>query len=124
MQTQVRRSAKAAIAPESEAVEQIALALMGVGTLPEARLAVTATWDRSDAPCAVGRDVIVAALADNEAPVSITIDQVVTHGKAGTVSGRLTRDGSGTHLFCHIIRFTTAQCHDIAQLVSFEQRER
>ncbi|WP_417242941.1 hypothetical protein [Celeribacter sp.] len=123
MQTQVHRSAQAGAAPEGAVAERIALALMGVGTLNAEILAETATWDRSNAPCAVGRAIILTTLCDIIRPVSITIDQVVAHGKAATVSGRLTRDGSGTHLFCHIIRFTTPRCRDIAQLVSFEQRE-
>lgn len=124
MTPQVHRTSKSAQTRDAAHAEQIALALMGVGNLNGHQLVDAATWDRSDAPCALGRDVILAAMSATRPPVSITIDQVITHGKAGTVSGRLTRDGSGTHLFCHIIRFTTTQRRDIAQLVSFEHIER
>ncbi|WP_439103131.1 hypothetical protein [Celeribacter marinus] len=124
MTPRVHRTSKSAQTRDAAHAEQIALALMGVGDLNAGQLVDAATWERSDAPCAVGRDVILAAVSAIHPPVSITIDQVIIHGKAGTVSGRLTRDGSGTHLFCHIIRFTTAKRDDIGQLVSFEHLER
>lgn len=104
-------------------VTEIALALMGVGRLDVMTLAETASWDHSGAPCVLGRDAIAEHLSQIAPPQSISIDQVTSHGKAGTVSGRLTRDGIGTLLFCHILRFTDASCREIAQAVSFEQRD-
>lgn len=110
--------------PAAQRADAIARALMGIGTLDASRLAETASWERSDVQATVGRAAISQALETLTPPVSIHIDQIVAHGKAATVSGRLTRDGSGTMLFCHIIRFTNAKALEIAQLVSFELIER
>ncbi len=83
----------------------------------------TASWDQTGMPCVLGREAIAAHLLHATPPQSILIDQVVCHGKAGTVSGRLTRDGVGTMVFCHVIRFTDPSCRQIAQAVSFERRD-
>nr|WP_319250035.1 hypothetical protein [uncultured Celeribacter sp.] len=120
----VRRSEDCARSPQSEAATEIALALMGIGNLPDALFAETASWERSDAPCAVGHAAIRNGLATQSAPESLYVDQVVTHGRAATVSGRLTRDGTGTMMFCHVLRFTDSSCHTLAQIVSFERPDR
>ena len=115
--TAVLRSPDCGNSPKNARAEEIALALMGVGALPEDRLAEAATWDFAGGAVA-GRDAIRARAASQRAE-RITIDQVVTHGRGGSVSGRVTRGGD-TRLFCHVIRFTSAAGRDIAQLVSFE----
>lgn len=98
--------------------QQIALALMGVGALDPLSLAQNAVWDGLGGARA-GRAAIGAALAEIAPPDKIRIEQVVTHGKAGSVSGRITRAGT-TRLYCHVIRFTSAAQTQVAQIVSFE----
>lgn len=115
--TDVRRSADCGKSPTSTRAEGIALALMGVGALDHALLAEAATWDRPEG-AVTGRAEICAAATAQKADL-IRIEQVVTHGRAGSVSGRVTRRGE-TRLFCHVIRFTSASAQEIAQLVSFE----
>lgn len=99
--------------------EEIALALMGVGPLPADLIAADATWERGQNGPASGRDAILSAFRAIKAPDSITVEQVVAHGRAATVSGRLTRAGQ-SRIFCHIIRHTTQAATEIAQIVSFE----
>ncbi|MCB1336291.1 MAG: hypothetical protein KDK10_02130 [Maritimibacter sp.] len=115
--TEVRRSTDRGTSPENARAEAIALALMGVGTLEADALAEAASWDRPEGAFS-GRAAICARAEAQRADL-IRIEEVVTHGRAGTVSGRVTR-GTETRLFCHVIRFTTASAHEIAQLVSFE----
>ena len=91
---------------------------MGVGALPAEMLAEAASWDRPGG-AVTGRAAILEAVAGTAPADLIRVEQVVTHGRAGSVSGRVTRDGS-TRLFCHVIRFTSASAKQIAQLVSFE----
>lgn len=99
--------------------EDIALALMGVGPLPSDMIADDATWERGQDAPAAGRLAIVKVFKALKAPDSITVDQVVSHGKAATVSGRLTR-GTQSRIFCHVIRHTSEAATQIAQIVSFE----
>ncbi len=116
--TEVIRIAGSGDSAEEARAEQIALALMGVGRLDPSALAEAATWDGASGALA-GRSAIVAALEAVAPAEKIRVEQVVTHGKAGSVSGRVTRAGQ-TRLYCHVIRFTSVAAHQVAQLVSFE----
>jgi len=115
--TEVRRSPDCGNSPKNETAERIALALMGVGALDDTMIAEAASWDRPDG--AVTGRVAIRATAEAQTADLIRVEEVVTHGRAGSVSGRVTRGGD-TRLFCHVIRFTGAAATQIAQLVSFE----
>jgi len=115
---EVIRSGDCANSPKNARAEEIALALMGVGELPDTLLAENAVWDGAGGALS-GRDAIRAACAQLPEAEKIRVEQVVTHGKAGSVSGRITRGGE-TRLFCHVIRFTSTTARQIAHLVSFE----
>lgn len=115
---EVIRSADCGNSPKNAAAEELALALMGVGELAPTRLAESAVWEGAQG-ARTGRAAIGTAL-DGLAPADkIRVEQVVTHGRAGSVSGRITR-GTETRLFCHVIRFTTAAQREVAHIVSFE----
>lgn len=115
---EVIRSPDCGNSPKNALAEDIALALMGVGELPETLLAPDAVWDRASGALS-GRDTIAAAVAAITPPDRIRVEQVATHGRAGSVSGRITRGGE-TRLYCHVIRFTSPAARQVAQLVSFE----
>jgi hypothetical protein len=91
---------------------------MGAGTLDPSLLAEDAVWERPGGAVA-GRALILRALRRVTAPERVTVDQVVTHGRSGSVSGRMWLAGD-EKLFCHVLRFSSAARQDIAQLVSFE----
>ncbi len=115
--TEVRRSPDCGHSPGNARAEQIALALMGVGTLDQAVLAEAASGTGRKARSPAG--LRLRPPRPPRAADLIRVEQVVTHGRAGSVSGRVTRDGT-TRLFCHVIRFTSASAKQVAQLVSFE----
>jgi hypothetical protein len=121
--TEVRRSADGGGSPTGRLVEDIALALLGAGGWPDVALAEAATWDRTGSPCIVGRAAIEASRRAVAAPAEVRIEEVVSHGRAGAVSGRYSPDGRSLRLFCQVIRFTGAEAREIAQLVSFEHRD-
>lgn len=114
--TEVSRSQDCGRSPKNARAEEIALALMGVGDLPPGILAEAASWERPEG-AVMGREAILNARATDLDRVEV--EQVVTHGKAGSVSGRFTKAGE-TRLFCHVIRFTSASANQVGQLVSFE----
>lgn len=109
-------------APRNALAQDIALALMGAGSLSPDQVAADVTWD-GPGGAVTGRDRLIKVLGRSVAPDRIHVDQVVTHGRSGSVSGRLWR-GEEERLFCHVIRFTTAAARQVAQLVSFEHRVR
>ncbi|MEJ1992144.1 MAG: nuclear transport factor 2 family protein [Maritimibacter sp.] len=104
--------------PKEARAERNALALMGAGALEDGWLAANATWDHSGGAVS-GRAAIQAVRAKQPPAERIRIEQIVTEGQAGSVSGRITRAGQ-TRLYCHVIRFTNSSANQIAQLVSFE----
>ena len=116
---QITRSPDCANSPKNQRVEDIALALLGVGDLPDTALSEGAVWDRAGGSIS-GRTAIQTARATLPACQDIRVDQVVSHGKAGTASGVVVRAGEGARLFCHVIRFTSATAQQVAQIVSFE----
>ena len=110
--------------PAERAVAEQALAMSGVGPLPPEALSDMASWERSNHPSVVGRAHILDALAHLTPPASLSVTQITVEGKAATITGRLTRDGHGLFLFCQILRFTTPERSQIAQIISVEQKER
>lgn len=116
--TEIRRGPGCDTSPRNAQAEGIALALLGVGRLDQELLADAATWDRPVGGTVTGRGEICAAAAAQSADL-VRLEQVVTHGRAGSVTGWVTRQGT-TRLFCHVIRFTSASAAEVAQLVSFE----
>lgn len=117
--TEIRRDNCNATSPKYQTTETIALALMGVGELPGDMIAENAVWD-SVSGAVTGRAAICAAQSKLPAADLIEVKEVVTHGKAGSVSGRVTRKDGRTRLFCHVIRYTSAAGQQIAQLVTIE----
>lgn len=119
--TQVTRSADCANSPKNARAEDIALAIMGVGRLDPALLAENAVWERPGGAL-TGPDAISTALAGIAPSQQIAVTQVMTHGKSGSVLGtRMDQDGA-KHLFCHVIKFSSAAAKQVAQIVSFEHR--
>ena len=116
---QVQRCADCANSPKNQRAEEIALALMGVGTLDPDHLSEAVGWDKSGAPAVMGHEAVLRGITPCGAS-SIVIDQVVSHGKAGAVSGMLHMPDGQTRLFCHMIRFTSAAAKTVAHIVSFE----
>lgn len=117
----ITRSKDCETGPQDKRAEAIALALLGVGQIDDALLAEGASWERGgNLPAAVGRCAIQTARAAVPPARAIAIEQVVTQGTAGSVSGRVRRDGEGERLFCYVIRYTSSAAREIAQLVSFE----
>ncbi len=104
-------------AAKDATAQELALALMGARSLLPDVIAEGATWQKGSATL-IGREAIVGAV--RPATAKITIDEIVTHGKAAAVSGKMRDDDGKTHLFCHMIRFTSTAARQVASIVSFE----
>ncbi|GGE35124.1 hypothetical protein GCM10011360_23690 [Primorskyibacter flagellatus] len=109
--------------PKNARAQDIALALMGAGSLDAGLLAEGAVWERPEGAIS-GRAAILKALKSVAPPARIEVSQVATHGKSGSVLGRYRTGPGEARLFCHVLRFTSAACREIAQIVSFEHAER
>ncbi len=99
--------------------EAIALGLLGVCELPVEGLSANATW-QNGSDVLVGRAAISAAICAKRL-IEVRIEDVVSHGKAAAVSGRLITN-SGPYLFCHMIKYTNASAKHVASIVSFRHK--
>ncbi|MDQ2094983.1 hypothetical protein [Rhodalgimonas zhirmunskyi] len=117
----IRRSASLPASIKSEAALAVALGLMRGAPLPDGQITDATIWEGGDTSPAIGTAAIKAALSHRPAAAEINVDEIVTHGKAAAVSGRMTpADGGRARLFCHMIRFTSAGARTVAQVVSFD----
>ncbi|MBV7409123.1 hypothetical protein [Maritimibacter sp. DP1N21-5] len=117
--TRIARSPDCGNSPKNQRALEIALALMGQESIEPDTFVEGASWEHPDGAI-VGRAAIVARLAALAPYDWIELSEVVTHGKAGSVSGRFQRPEENPKLFCHVIRFTSASARQIAQIVSFD----
>ena len=103
----------------TERAKDISLGLLGAAEMPIGMLSDNVTWQNGDRVL-IGHAAVLASVGDSP-PLSVTIDDVVTHGKAAAVSGRLVAD-TGPRLFCHMIKFTNSSAKKIASIVSFQHQ--
>lgn len=104
--------------PKDSALETLALAVMGTGELAGDAFAENAVWEGAGGVLC-GRAAILASVAAAAPADGVRVEQVVGEGRAGAVSGRITR-GAQTNLFCHLFRFSSAARQEVAHVVSFE----
>lgn len=104
---------------KTDKAKEISLGLLGAGALPKDVLSDSVTWQNGGSVF-VGQEAVLAKIAETSAS-SIKIEDIVTHGKAAAVSGRLTSE-TGPKLFCHMIKFTSASAKQIASIVSFQHQ--
>lgn len=122
MQTRIKRSGPGTGTAKDARTEEIALALMGAVPVDLTLFAEAAGWQNGPNGAAMGRARIVEKIAAARDPDEISVEQVVSHGKAGSVAGRVVRGGE-PYLFCHVIRYDTAAAGKVVQVVSFERAE-
>ena len=104
---------------KSERAKEICLGLFGADAMPDHVLSDSVTWQNGDCVL-IGQDAVLTSIK-KLARSSVKIEDVVTHGKAAAVSGRLITN-QGPFLFCHMIKFTNTSAKQIASIVSFKHK--
>ena len=115
---EITRASQDSKSPNAEQAESIALGLMGAKKLNLEHMSDSVTWQKGSDGALMGRDSISAAISHRELK-AVIIDEIVTHGKAAAVSGRI-RSNMETRLFCHMIKFTSSSAKQVASIVSFD----
>ncbi len=107
----VRRCADCGNSPKNRVAEQVAIALFdGDRTAAISRLSKDAVFEVVGATRMVGRDEILQRLIEAD---DMEVNTVITHGRAGAVSGSITRAGSLAR-FSLIVRFATAKANAVS----------
>lgn len=109
--TRIHRSADCGNSPKNGLAEDIAVALetRGVDYLFSI-LDPDVAW-RHPGGVATSAEAVADQVAVGDAPDSVTIDHVVSHGKVDR--------GQGARRFCHVLEFSTATFKKVRRIESF-----
>lgn len=115
--TTISQSRDCGNSPKNRFAEQIAIALEigDTGFLTDV-LDEGVTWEAASGEV-TGCDQVLAQVKKTRKPKGLSIDHVVTHGKAGAVNGVLELDSAGR--FCHVLTFTNTKCQTLQRITSF-----
>lgn len=118
--TTIKQSRDCGNSPKNRFAEQIAIALEtgDTGFLTDV-LDEGVTWEVASGEIS-GCEQVLAQVKKVQKPKGLSIDHVVTHGKAGAVNGVLEFDSAGrARRFCHVLTFTNAKCQTLRRITSF-----
>ena len=117
----ITRSADCGNSPKNQLVEDVsvALATAHADTLAD-QLIDEVRWEIVGGPTLTGRAEVTEAIPRHlrETPTSVTIERVVTHGRGGAVSGRITF-AKGAQEFCDVYEFSSARGTHIKSIKSY-----
>lgn len=121
---EVNRSKSCGNSPKSKFAESIAIAiaieLKDQGFLAEV-IAPDLVWEMPDGAHLSEADAKSFIELSHETPVVVSIDQVVTHGKAGVVNGVVEMESGSLKRFCHVMEFSNVKCDKVRRFVSYEK---
>lgn len=118
--TTISQSRDCGNSPKNRFAEQIAIALEtgDTGFLTDV-LDEGVTWETAGGEV-TGCEQVLAQVKKTRKPKGLSIDHVVTHGKAGTINGVLEFGKSGrARRFCHVLTFTNTKCQTLQRITSF-----
>lgn len=117
----VNRSKDCGNSPKNKFAENIAVSIeLGDSAFLIEVLSQDALWELPNGAL-IKRDEVKAQIDTcREKPVTLTIDHVVTHGKAGAVNGTVEQKSGALKRFCHVIEFSTAKCEKVRRIVSYD----
>ena len=105
----VIRSSGCGNSPKQKLVEDMSVALAGADVGIMASLAVPElVWLHIGKKPIEGQDAVLSAIRKSGPATAVTIERVVSHGRAGAVNGIITRRGKHT-AFCHMFEFKNAK---------------
>ena len=119
--TEINRSGDCGNSPKNQLVENVsvALAIADVDALSD-WVTDDVKWEVVGGSTVSGQSELADAVErpGREEPTAVTIEHVVTHGKAGAVSGRVAF-GQGTREFCDVYEFSSARGTHVKSVKSY-----
>lgn len=121
MMTEINRSGDCGNSPKNQLVEDVsvALATADVDALAN-RVTDEVRWEVVGGLTTRGRSELESTVerSSREEPTVVTVEHVVTHGKAGAVSGRV-EFGQRTREFCDVYEFSNARGTHVRSIKSY-----
>lgn len=76
-------------------------------------------WNIAGQRIIQGKDAFSTALEEMRRAAEITIQHVVSHGKAGAVNGTLVLENGKTYAFCDVYEFSGAKAASVKEITSY-----
>ncbi len=76
-------------------------------------------WNIAGQRIILGKDAFSTALAEMRQAAEITIQHVVSHGKAGAVNGTRVLENGKTYAFCDVYEFSSAKAASVKEITSY-----
>ena len=107
----------------AEVIRELAIAL-ATGDAHGARplLAPDAEWEVVGHATHRGRDTILSALATARKTPRVTLDRVLTEGRAGAVNGTIALSATHIRRFCDLYELTGAHEATVRRITSYDIR--
>lgn len=80
-------------------------------------------WLPAGGEAVAGAAAVCEAITREGAAASVTIDHVLSHGKAGAVDGVIVY-GKASRAFCHVFEFATAIGTHVRRIISYADRDK
>lgn len=121
MTIQVVSKAQCGNSPKNLLVEHLAIALASGDDAALERLAEHVVWNVVGTTVYHGHAEIIDALQRQRIaePVRITLQHVVTHGKAGAANGTVGYANGRNEAFCAVVEFTNAKGSQVVRIDSY-----
>jgi hypothetical protein len=81
------------------------------------------SWLPAGGEAVAGTAAVREAITREGPAASVTIDHVISHGKAGAVDGVIVY-GRTSRAFCHVFEFTTARGTAVRRITSYADRDK
>ena len=119
MGTKVTRSSDCGNSPKQKLLEDVsvAIACADIGSL-EALTLPEVVWEKVGRKPLVGLDAVVSGIRRDGSASEVTIERVVSHGRAGAVNGILSR-GEKRTAFCHMFEFNSTKCTHVRSISTY-----
>ena len=115
----VIRSSDCGNSPKQKLLEDMSVALAGADAGLIDSLAVPElVWLHVGKKPVEGQDAVLSAIRKSGSAAEVTIERVVSHGKAGAVNGIIRRGGNRT-AFCHIFEFNNTKCTHVKSISTY-----
>ena len=115
----VIRSSDCGNSPKQKLLEDMSVALAGADAGLIDSLAVPElVWLHVGKKPVEGQDAVLSAIRQSGPATEVSIERVVSHGRAGAVNGIITRGGKRT-AFCHMFEFNNTKCTHVKSISTY-----
>jgi ketosteroid isomerase-like protein len=118
--TKIMRSKDCGNSPKNKFIENLEISI-ATGDVEFLLASVTddVHWNIAGGKPVRGKDALAEAIRNNSEVTKITINHVVSHGRAGSVNGARKHRNGKTYDFCSVYEFSNAKGTSVREITSY-----